>query len=236
MLESAVTSPALAGDRTLDVASYSTTDQPLLGPVNDSKPVQNVAEQMAADLTEVRSRHPRFLEALLADARLAAAFRGERYEFRSRLDGVLQAMRLMLHTDAFLALAAYRAKARMQALGIPVLPAIAHRLAMVSAQVAIGDAAVVHPGVFIPNGQVVVYGVVEIQSNVTLLPWVTLGPIGGGFVGPRIGKGAQIGTGAKVLGDIEVGTQARVGVNAVVLDDVPPKTTVVGMPAEAVTE
>ena len=48
--------------------------------------------------------------------------------------------------------------------------------------------------------------------------------------------GARIGSGAKVLGDIEVGANARVGANAVALDDVPPNTTVVGMPAGPVTD
>jgi serine O-acetyltransferase len=186
-------------------------------------------------LEDVYSRHPPFMEALLADARIASVYRGERHEFRTRLDGLLQASRLMLQTDAFLALAAYRMKARLQALGIPVLPWIAHRVAMVSAQVSIADAAVLRPGVFIPNGQVVIYGLVEIQGGVTLLPWVTVGPVGGGFVGPTIGPGARIGTGAKVLGEIEVGPGAIIGTNAVVLDDVPPNTTVVGMPAESVT-
>jgi serine O-acetyltransferase len=185
---------------------------------------------------EIRERHPPFLEALLADARITAGYRGERSKFRSRLDGVLQALRLMLQSDAFLSLAAYRLKARLQALGVPVLPWIAHRIAMASAQVSIADTAVVHPGVFIPNGQVVVYGLVEIQPGVTLLPWVTVGLIGGGVVGPTIGPFAHIGTGAKVLGDIEVGANARVGANAVVLNDVPANTTVVGMPARAVTE
>jgi serine acetyltransferase len=184
--------------------------------VNDSKPAQSQWELVKVAVREAQSRHPPFMEALLADARVASAYRGERHEFRSRLDGVLQALRLMLQTDAFLALAAYRMKARLQALGIPVLPWIAHRLAMVSAQVSIGDAAVLHPGVFIPNGQVVIYGIVEIQSGVILLPWVTVGVMGGGVVGPRIGPWAQIGTGAKVMGDIEVGAGARVGVNAVV--------------------
>src|SRR5918995_443274 len=104
-------------------------------------------------MREVDSRHP-FLEALLTDARVAAIYRGERHKFRSRLDGVLQALRLMLQTDAFLALAAYRVKARLRALGIPVLPSIAHRIAIVVGQVSIADTAVVHPGVFIPNGHV----------------------------------------------------------------------------------
>ncbi len=187
-------------------------------------------------ISDARSRHPPFLEALLADARIACAYRGERQEFRSKLDGVLQALRLMLQTDAFLGLAAYRLKASLQAKGIPVLPWLAHRLAMMSAQISIGDAVVVQPGVFIPSGQVVIYGVVEIQSGVTLSPFVTIGVLGGGVIGPRIDAFAQIGTGAKVMGDIEVGANARVGVNAVVLDDVAPKTTVVGMPAEPVAD
>jgi serine O-acetyltransferase len=194
--------------------------------VNDADPAQTATEQLKTGLDEVKSRQPRFLEALLADARVAAAYRGERKEFRSRLDGVLQALRLMLQTDAFLALSAYRLKARLQALGIPVLPWIAHRLAMVSAQISIADTALVHPGVFIPSGQVVVYGSVEIHPGAILLPWVTVGPIGGGVRGPTIGPGAQI----------EVGANARVGTNAVVLNDVPPNTTVVGMPARSVTE
>jgi serine O-acetyltransferase len=204
--------------------------------VNDVNPAQTVAEQLNAGLDEVQSRQPRFLEALLADARVAAAYRGERKEFRSRLDGVLQALRLMLQTDAFLALSAYRLKVRLLALGLPVLPWLAHRLAIVSGQISIAESAVVHPGVFIPNGQVVVYGVVEIHPGATLMPWVTVGPLGGGARGPTIGASAQIGSGAKVMGEIEVGANARVGTNAVVLDDVPANTTVVGMPARSVTE
>lgn len=196
---------------------------------------QQIAPSPASD-GAVDGQRPRFMETLLADARIAAAYRGERYEFRSRLDGVVQALRLMLQTDAFLALVAYRVKARLQALGIPVLPWIAHRIAIVFAQISIADTAVVHAGVFIPNGLVVVDGQVEISPGVTLLPWVTVAPIGAGVVGPRIGPWARIGTGAKVLGEIEVGARARVGANAVVLDDVPPNTTVVGIPARAMTE
>jgi serine O-acetyltransferase len=204
--------------------------------MNESTPAQRAMEPQDAGLTDVHPRHPRFVEALLADARVAAAYRGERHEFRSRLDGFVQALRLMLQTDAFLALAAYRVKARLQAMGIPVLPWIAHRLAIVFGQVSIADTAVVHPGVFVPHGQVLVYGRAEIHPGVTLLPWVAVGPIGGDLAGPTIAPFSAIGMGAKVLGGIEVGPNARVGVNAVVLDDVPPNTTVVGIPAKPVTD
>ena len=204
--------------------------------VNNSKPSHLTTNGQTAVERGLNSRHPRFWDAVIADARITAAARGERHAFRSRLDGGFQVLRLMLQTDAFLALAAYRAKARLKAIGIPVLPSIAHRIAMMSAQISIADSVVVHPGVSIPNGQVVVYGVAEIEPFVTLLPWVTVGTVGGGFIGPTIRARAQIGTGAKVLGEVEVGESARVGTNAVVLDDVPPGTTVVGMPAAPITE
>jgi serine O-acetyltransferase len=179
---------------------------------------------------------PRFLDALLADARVAAAYRGERTQFRSRLDGIMQALRLMLVTDAFLAQAAYRAKARLQALGVPILPWIAHRIAMMTAQISISDAAVIRPGVFIPHGQVVIQGMSVVHPGAILSAWVTIGLIGSGVVGPTIGPRARIGTGAKLLGPIKVGRDARVGANSVVLNDVPPDTTVVGAPAKAATD
>jgi len=171
---------------------------------------------------------------VLADARVALAYRGERHEFRNGLDALIQVLRLMLETDAFFALAAYRLEVRVRALRVPVLPWLAHRLSIMTAQLSIAEAATIHPGVFIPHGQVVIYGMVEVQPFASLLPWVTLGPAIGQVVGPKIGVRAVIGTGAKVIGDIEVGAGARVGTSAVVHDDVPPETTVVGMPARAI--
>jgi serine O-acetyltransferase len=187
-------------------------------------------------MREVRSRHPRFWEAVVADAGITARYRGERADFTSPLDAALQILRLMLEADAFLAQVAYRAKARMQTLGIPLLPRIAHRIAMSNAQVSIGDPVIVQPGVYIVHGQVVVDGIIEIHSGAVLFPFVTLGLIGPELTGPTIGPNAQIGTGARVLGKVRVGADARVGANAVVLDDVPDGATVVGVPARVVTD
>jgi serine O-acetyltransferase len=219
---------------TLDQHKAATPSAPS-GSANGPKPPPRGPETQDLAARDLVEQAP-FMKALLADARMAAAHRGERHEFRSRLDGVLQALRLMLQTDAFLALVAYRVKVRLRARGVPVLPWIAHRIAMASSQVSIADTAVVHPGVLIPHGQVVVEGAVEIEPFVTLQPWVTLGPLRGDVAGPRIRMTAIIGTGAKVLGAIEVGAGARVGTNSVVVDDVPPNTTVVGMPAQAVAD
>lgn len=183
----------------------------------------------------VRAGHPRFVEAVRADARITARLRGDRYEFRSRLDAALQAIRLAVVSDAFLAQACYRAKAACQKRRIPLIPRIFHRLAMVTGQIAIGDPVVVRPGVYFPHGQVVVDGIVEIGAGVVLAPWVTVGLVSDKVGGPTIGPFSHIGTGARVLGPVRLGRGVKVGANAVVLDDVPAGTTVVGVPARPIT-
>jgi serine O-acetyltransferase len=183
----------------------------------------------------VRSGHPRFVEAVLDDTRTTAAYRGDRHEFHSRLDAGVQAVRLAIVSDSFLAQVCYRAKAAAQARRIPVFPWVFHRLAMTTGQVCIGDPVIVQPGVYIPHGQVVVDGVVDIGTGVVLFPFVTIGLLAGRMKGPTIGPRAVIGSGAKVLGPVRIGAGARVGANAVVLSDVADDTTVIGIPASPTT-
>ena len=167
----------------------------------------------------------------MADTRMTAAHRGDRHEFRSRLDAWIQALRLAIVSDAFLAQVCYRAKAACQARRLPVVPRFFHRLAMMTGQICIGDPVVVQSGVYIPHGQVVVDGVVEIGTGVVLFPFVTIGLQAATMKGPTVGDRAMIGSGAKILGPVRVGERARVGANAVVLTDVPDHATVVGIPA-----
>ncbi len=174
---------------------------------------------------------PRFVEAVREDARIALGYRSEQQSFGSPLEQVIQVIRLAWVSDVFAALMLYRAKARLQAIGIPVLPRIAHRLAIAIAQVSIGDPVVVRPGVYIPHGHVVVDGITEIGSGVVLAPFVTVGLVAGNFSGPVIGENVQIGTGAKVLGPVTIGAGAEIGANAVVVKDVAPGATAVGVPA-----
>ena len=54
-------------------------------------------------MAEIRARHPGFREAVLADARVTAAFRGERSQFSSTTDALAQILRLAWASDAFLA-------------------------------------------------------------------------------------------------------------------------------------
>jgi serine O-acetyltransferase len=183
---------------------------------------------------ELHARHPGFRVAVRADAEVTARFRGERHAFRSRADVVAQVLRLMWVSDAFAAQVAYRAKAGLQARGVPLLPRLLHRYAMRSAQLSIGDPVLVHPGLYVVHGQVVIDGLAEIGPGVTIAPWVTVGLRAGVLHGATIERDVSIGTGAKVIGPVRIGAGARVGANAVVVADVPPDTTVVGAPARPV--
>jgi serine O-acetyltransferase len=194
--------------------------------------VEGLPQDPTELMRSVRARFPGFVEAVLADARVTAGYRGERGDFQGRLDALKQVIRLCVVSDAFLAQVMYRAKASLQARGVPLLPRLAHRLAIALAQVSIGDPVVVQPGVYLVHGQVVLDGLVEIGSGVTIAPWVTIGLRAGVIQGPTIEDGVQIGTGAKVLGPVRVGAEARIGANAVVTDDVPAGATAVGIPAK----
>ena len=180
-----------------------------------------------------RAKQPPFVAALVADAKFTASVRGERAKFHGRIDALLQVLRLMWVSDGLLAQAFYRAKVRLQVLGVPVLPGIAHRLAIITGQLYVGDTVVLHPGVFIGHGMVVIDGFVEVHHGVRIMPGVTIG-VRDRFRGPTIEPDVRIGTGAKVLGAITIGRGARIGSNAVVLDDVPAGATAVGIPARIV--
>jgi serine O-acetyltransferase len=185
-------------------------------------------------LRDLRRRQPGFRDAVLADARITARHRGERVEFRSKLDAAAQIMRLCWVSDAFAAQVLYRLKVRLQVAGVPLLPRIAHRLSMALAQVSIGDPVIVQPGVYVIHGQVVLDGIVEVGSGAVLGPWITIGLKAGNVQGATIENDVHVGTGAKVIGPVRIGAGARIGANAVVVSDVEARTTVGGVPARPV--
>ncbi|ACM00658.1 Serine acetyltransferase [Rhodobacter sp. AKP1] len=103
----------------------------------------------------------------------------------------------------------------------------------------------VHPaarigrGIMIDHAHSIVIGeTAVVGDNVSMLHSVTLGGTGkeDGDRHPKIGNGVLIGAGAKVLGNIHVGHCSRIAAGSVVLQDVPPCTTVAGVPARVVGE
>ena len=160
-------------------------------------------------MRDIRARHPRFARG--GDRRRARSppcYRGERHEFRSRVDAALQVLRLLLVSDAFLAQAALPREGAAAGARRPGAAADRHRLAIVVAQVSIGDPVVVQPGLYMLHGQVVIDGITEVGPRRAIAPFVTIGLRAGDVVGPTIGADVQIGTGAKVIGRIEIGEGA----------------------------
>jgi len=95
------------------------------------------------------------------------------------------------------------------------------------------------PGLFIDHGMGVVIGeTAEVGENVTIYQSAVLGGRGKekGKRHPTIGNNVVIAAGAKILGSFTVGEGARIGAGAVVLKDVPPHCTVVGVPGRIVRE
>ncbi len=101
----------------------------------------------------------------------------------------------------------------------------------------IHPAARIGRGIMIDHGTGVVIGeTTVIEDDVSLLQNVTLGGTGkeGGDRHPKVRRGALVCAGAKVLGNIEIGECSKVGAASVVLHDVPPRCTAVGVPARIV--
>ncbi len=101
----------------------------------------------------------------------------------------------------------------------------------------------IHPGARIGSGimidhatGVVIGETAVIGDDVSMLHSVTLGGAGRstGDRHPKVGRGVLISTGAKLLGNIQIGDCAKIGAGSVVLDSVPAHTTVAGVPAKSV--
>ncbi|MBO0904752.1 serine O-acetyltransferase [Jiella sonneratiae] len=94
-------------------------------------------------------------------------------------------------------------------------------------------------GIFFDHATGIVVGMTAaIGDNVSILQGVTLGGTGKEFGDrhPKVGSGVLIGAGAKVLGNIRIGHCAKIAAGSVVLKEVPPQTTVAGVPAKVIGE
>ncbi len=134
-------------------------------------------------------------------------------------------------------LALHRLAHRLYRAGVPFFPRLISQFARFITGIEIHPGAKIGRGLFIDHGMGVVIGeTAEIGDNVTLYQGVTLGGTGKetGKRHPTLGNNVLVGVGAKVLGAITIGDNARIGGGAVVLKDVPPNATAIGIPAKVV--
>lgn len=136
----------------------------------------------------------------------------------------------------------YRLAHKLHSLNIPVLPRFISQMARLFTGIDIHPGAKIRGNIFIDHGMGVVIGSsAEIGNNVLIYSGVVLGSREGSYdLGfgskrhPTIGDNVLIGTGAKILGNIFIGDNSKIGANAVVLQDVPSNHTAVGIPARII--
>jgi serine O-acetyltransferase len=122
-------------------------------------------------------------------------------------------------------------------IGIPFFPRLISHLARFFTGIEIHPGAQIGSGVFIDHGMGVVIGETAIVGDYSLIyQGVTLGGTGKetGKRHPTLGDNVVVGGGAKVLGNIQIGNNVRIGASSVVLHDVPSNCTVVGIPGRVV--
>jgi len=142
-------------------------------------------------------------------------------------------VQIILMYSGLHAIVAYKAARFLWKLRVPLLPRAISQCVRFLTGIEIHPGAAIHPGLFIDHGMGVVIGeTTVIGKNVTLFQGVTLGGTGKetGKRHPTLGDNIVVGAGAKVLGNITVGSNSYIGANAVVIKDVPANTTIVGVP------
>jgi serine O-acetyltransferase len=135
------------------------------------------------------------------------------------------------------ALLAHRVAHALWESDVPLIPRTIAYTSRAITGVEIHPAAKIGTDFFIDHGSGVVIGeTAEIGDRVTLYQGVTLGGTGvaRGKRHPTLDDEVTVGSGAKLLGPVTVGRNAKVGANTVVIEDVPPQTTVVGNPGHPV--
>ncbi|TGG77486.1 MAG: serine O-acetyltransferase [Aphanocapsa feldmannii 277cV] len=146
-------------------------------------------------------------------------------------------LEILLCYPGFHALVLHRCSHALWKRGMPLLPRLLSHLGRLATGVEIHPGAHIGARVFIDHGMGVVIGeTTEIGEGCILYQGVTLGGTGkqSGKRHPTLEENVVVGAGAKVLGAITIGTNTRVGAGSVVVKDVGPDSTVVGVPGRVV--
>jgi serine O-acetyltransferase len=137
----------------------------------------------------------------------------------------------------FHAILLHRLAHRLYCWHVPLLPRLVSQISRFFTQIEIHPGATIGRRFFIDHGSGVVIGeTTEVGDDVLLYQGVTLGGTGNehGKRHPTLGNKVVVGTGAKILGNIRIGDNAKIGAGSVVVHPVPDNSTVVGIPGRVV--
>jgi serine O-acetyltransferase len=144
---------------------------------------------------------------------------------------------IILCYPGFQAILLHRVAHRLYEWGLPLFPRVLSQMSRFFTGIEIHPGATIGRRFFIDHGAGVVIGeTTEIGDDVLLYQGVTLGGTGTekGKRHPTLGNSVVVGTGAKILGNIRIGDNVKVGAGSVVVHPVPDNSTVVGIPGRVV--
>lgn len=176
-------------------------------------------------------------DAMEADKEIGKSMRADIRAVRERDPAATTYSEPFLYFKGFHALQTYRVAHWLWGHGRAALALYLQSRASEVFGVDIHPAATIGKGIMIDHATSVVVGeTAVIEDNVSMLHEVTLGGTGKdtGDRHPKVRRGVLIGAGAKILGNVEIGVGAKIGAGSVVLEDVAPHCTVVGVPAVVV--
>ncbi|HEV7872950.1 MAG TPA: serine O-acetyltransferase [Enterovirga sp.] len=220
--------PALAGLMITTILNHERLEDAI---------VHRVAARLARPAVPSELIAQTFGEAVEADRSFGEAFRADILAVADRDPACSRLIEPVLYFKGFHAIQAHRLAHWLWNEGRRDFAFYLQSVSSEVFQTDINPAARMGRGVFLDHATGLVVGqTAVIGDDVSILQGVTLGGTGKerGDRHPKIARGVLIGAGAKILGNIEVGQCARVASGSVVLQPVPPKTTVAGVPARVV--
>lgn len=196
-----------------------------------------LANKVSDDVMPAISVNEMFDEAYLLNPAMVDSAMADVHAIVMRDPAVSSYLPVLMHFKGFQALQVHRLAHYMWQKGRKELALFIQSRNSEVFSVDIHPAAKIGKGVMFDHATGIVIGeTAVVEDNVSILQEVTLGGTGNesGDRHPKVREGVMIGSGAKILGNIEIGRGSKVGAGSVVLDNVPPCMTVVGVPAKIV--
>lgn len=210
-----------------DIISSGDLSKAIIARIADVLSPPNAADSLRAALSAL----------LVEDYRILAAASFDLVAVLDRDPATTKALHVLLHAKGFLALQTHRFAHSLWKTGRREFALYLQGCVSRVLQVDLHPAAQLGIGIFFDHATGIVIGETSaIDDNVSILQNVTLGGTGkeAGDRHPKIRSGVLIGAGAAILGNIVIGSNARIGAGSVVLKPVAAGTTVAGVPARVV--